>query len=193
MKLFIIAIGIMLVCCNTNKKSQVQKKSMLDSVLIQKKKEVHKMIVSTNFFSSSLKKDTFILELKGKFLTKARVDFRIITSLNEVIFNEQFEMMDLYGWGPDVTKPNPDSVAIEKHLLERFENFFDSKYFYRPAIKKDEKYDELLNGVISKEEWEEIRDSVDAVGFGFTLGEESISYIVYSRENGKAILYKTCC
>ncbi len=193
MKLFIIVIGIMLVCCNTNKKSQVQKKSMLDSVLIQKKKEVHKMIVSTNFFSSSLKKDTFILELKGKFLTKARVDFRIITSLNEVIFNEQFEMMDLYGWGPDVTKPNPDSVAIEKHLLERFENFFDSKYFYRPAIKKDEKYDELLNGVISKEEWEEIRDSVDAVGFGFTLGEESISYIVYSRENGKAILYKTCC
>ena len=102
-------------------------------------------------------------------------------------------MMALYGFGPDLTKTNPDSITVENHLVKRFDNFFNLKNFVRPAIKESAKYEELYNSIIPEREWRQIKSNPASVGFGFTLWEESISYIVYSKTRKKVIIYQVCC
>lgn len=65
--------------------------------------------------------------------------------------------------------------------------------FYKPAIKSDEEYNEMYNNIIAAEDWIEIKKNPKSIGFVYTLGEESIIYIVYSSKEKKAIVYKTCC
>ncbi len=185
---------IILVCCAPREKKQpALVQDNIRGTVELNVKEIRHVKKSAKFFSSTTEKDTFILELRGNYVTKSKIRFRIISFSNEVIYEDQFDMMALYGFGPDVTKPNPDSITVEKHLLERFENFFNSDNFVRPAIKENTKYEEIYNDIIPEEEWEQIKNNSASIGFVYTLWEESISYIVYSKKMKKAIVYQVCC
>lgn len=182
---------IILVCCSPRESNQPA--MVQDIVSRLDVKEIRQINKLAYFFSSLTKKDTFILELRGNYITKSNINFRIISFQNEVIYEEEFDMMALYGFGPDLTKTNPDSITVENHLVKRFDNFFNLKNFVRPAIKESAKYEELYNSIIPEREWRQIKSNPASVGFGFTLWEESISYIVYSKTRKKVIIYQVCC
>lgn len=183
-----------LICCTPfkEKQSNLDHNNKLESSVLEVE-EMYQVNKSSNFFSSTTAKDTFILELRGNYITKSKIRFRIISFQNEVIYEDEFDTMALYGFGPDASKPNPDSINVEKHLLKRFDNFFNSENFLKPAIKESANYEELYNSIISEKEWSQIKSNSGAIGFSFTLWEESISYIVYSENRKKAILYQVCC
>jgi hypothetical protein len=185
---------MILVCCTAREMNQSNAaQNNLGVSIVSNPKKIYRLKKSSEFFSSPIRKDTFILELNGEYLTKSKIIFRIISFQSEIIYEEQFDMMALYGFGPDVTKPKPDSITVEKYLVERFENFFNSDSFLKPAIKESTKYEELYNSVIPEEEWRQIKAKPESIAFVFTLWEESISYIVYSEKRKKAIVYQVCC
>lgn len=185
---------VVVVCCVSNTR-QKDLNNLVEQKDNSAKNEIGISLInkSANYFSSTIKKDTFILVMKGDFLTKSNISFSIITFENSVIFEEQFPTIALYGFGPDVTKPEPDSITVERYLIERFNNFFSHENFILPAIKPNAKYDKDYNDVISKDEWNQIKINSSSIGFGFTLWEESISYITYLNSKRKAVVYHVCC
>ncbi len=184
-----ILIALLCFACSTKRNKPIESTNFQTTEIAQD--VLKKTKVSLHNFSSSEKKDTFLLVLTGNSIKHATIIFKIISWDYGIIHDEKFDAMALYGYGPK--KQNPDSLEIETHLIERFENFFNDKNFLTPAIKSDATYDLIYSDLISEDEWVKIKGNASSIGFIYYLWEESISWIVFSKEKGKAIVYQTCC
>lgn len=100
-----------LICCKSSIENKEENRKS-DPIKIVGRDSIRRRNKTVNHFSSDIKKDTFLIELKGTYVTKANVAFKIISFENKIIDSDEFPMMYLYGWGPDIGNSNPDSLIV---------------------------------------------------------------------------------
>lgn len=86
---------------------------------------------------------------------------------------------------------NQDSIKDrEDYIKKRIIEFFNEKYFDFPAIKTTETFDKDYS---DKENWEDIKSDVSAVGFSYLKVKKMVEKLLFSKKKGKVVLYFNCC
>lgn len=160
----------------TNKVNVTQKES---SNLVSKVLEVK------HAFSDPVQKDNFKITLTGKTILDANVVFNITSYKGVKIYEDKFESNFLVGYS-DTTLTKQEQ---EKRIIDRFNNFFNEKYFYIPAITNQT----LDTYIISQQAWNDIKNDKSSIGFAYTIGKENTKFIAYHKKSGKAVMYFNCC
>lgn len=140
------------------------------------------------FFSNLKSKDNFILKLTGSSIRNATGTFIIINSNSDTLFYEEFNSIDLVGYG--LSGADTTSFAIEEYISKRVSTFFDSKNFMSPALNTNSKFDSDEADSLS---WFSVKEDTESVSFYFLIGEENMRAIAFSKKLGKVVVIHSCC
>ncbi|MGQ7870710.1 hypothetical protein [Sunxiuqinia sp. sy24] len=80
---------------------------------------VDNTLEETYFFSSKKSKDVFSLHITGNDILTSVIDFNIVTSAGDTIFNQRFKSEDLIGYGL-IGIENPTDKQRQDFILKRF-------------------------------------------------------------------------
>ncbi len=140
-----------------------------------------------HYFSSTVDKDSFKINVTGQSLKNAKFRFQIITKDGQSILDENYETTMLLDYG---LKNNPTDKEIDEYIKNRIDEFFNEDNFHQPAISKTDTFDEDYS---EKEIWDDIIADQTSVGFYYLIGEEDGRQIAFSKKLGKVVLYYNCC
>lgn len=151
--------------------------------------QIDKTLEEAYFFSTKESKDVFSLHMTGNDILTSVIDFKIVTSKGDTIFNHHFKSEDLIGYGL-IGIENPTEKQRQDFILKRFYTFLDESNIQKPAIAKDE---ELDDEYYDEEYFEVIKNQSDCVSFYYLLGEEYMRQITYVKNENKVIEFWSCC
>jgi len=140
------------------------------------------------YFSDTLKQDTFKVALKGTDSKDMSLLFTIINYKGVQIYKEEIKATTLlksYLASEDLKKEN-DKI---KFLNDETNFFFEEEHFLIPAITPDEKPD---NNTPDLAFYEELKQS-NLNGFNYSLGKDTQIYIAWSAKEQKVKVYYKCC
>jgi hypothetical protein len=169
--------------------SEITELELLNNKLKTDKLTINKTISETHFFSNTMTKDTFKLQMIGESILSSKIELTIITNSGIQIFYKVFDSTDLIGYGL-VGVNNPTKNDQENYILKRCYNFFDESCFHKPAISKEEiidadYYDPQYFDLIKKQD--------NSISFVFLIGEENNIGIVYILDLKKVVEFWSCC
>jgi hypothetical protein len=171
------------------KDREIEKKTERIISLEKQISQVDETLTETYFFSSKSLKDVFNVHMTGSDILSSVVDFKIITSIGDTIFNHRFKSKDLIGYGL-IGIDNPTDKQKQDFILKRFYSFLDKSNIQSPAISRDE---ELDDDYYDEEYFEIIKTNSDCVSFYYLLGEEYMRRITYIKSENKVIEFWSCC
>jgi hypothetical protein len=169
--------------------SKITELELINYKLKTEKINVNRTISETHFFSNTLTKDTFKLQIKGESILSSKVELTIITNNGTQIFYKGLEASDLIGYGL-IEIENPTINEQENYILKRFYNFFDRSNFHKPAISKDEILD---TDYYDSQYFDLIKKQDNSISFVFLIGEENNIGIVYIQVLMKVVKFWSCC
>jgi len=140
------------------------------------------------YFSDTLKQDTFKVALKGKDSKDMSLLFTIINYKGVQIYKEEIKatiLLKSYLASEDLKKEN-DKI---KFLNDEANFFFEEEHFLIPAITPDEKPDHNIPDLAF---YEELKQS-NLNGFNYSLGKDKQIYIAWSAKEQKVKIYYKCC
>lgn len=172
-----------------NKDSIIREKTEKIENLEEQILLVNMTLEETYFFSNSNSKDIFNLHLSGKDIISSKIEFKIITTTGDTIFNHLFKSEDLIGYGL-IGVENPTIKQKQDYILKRFYTFLDESNIQSPAIEKDEELDDEFYDV---EYFEIIKNQPDCASFYYLLGEEYMRRITYIKSENKVVEFWSCC
>lgn len=172
-----------------NKDSIIREKTEKIESLEKQILLVDMTLEETYFFSNSNSKDIFNLHLSGENIMSSKIEFKIITTTGDTIFNHLFKSEDLIGYGL-IGVENPTIKQKQDYILKRFYTFLDESNIQSPAIAKNE---ELDNDYYDEKYFEIIKNQSYCVSFYYLLGEEYMRQITYLKSENKVIEFWSCC
>jgi hypothetical protein len=140
---------------------------------------------ANELFSDTVFKDHFSITLYGESIAKGGVILAIHDHNNKQLYSEQYNVTDLLG---DDELPNDKQIGDTIKL--RMAHFFDKDRFVKPAISKDEKFDEDLEdpSPADKQNWLDIKTDPTAVSFIYSIGYETTFGIAFSKKAKKVVI-----
>lgn len=171
---------------SSNKKGDKNLNNGRTNILLRSSKQVN--------FSDLIKKDTFLLEVKGDSLLKSLIFFKIISYKGEIIYYKQFTSSDIIGNDFTMSDENrPESEMSdskkEKLIMSKFQSFFNPSNFKKPAISKEIQY---FNDTSfpDKYTWSLIKKNDMMNTFYFNIYDETVFFIVFVPEYNEVVEFK---
>ncbi|MCG6191503.1 hypothetical protein [Maribellus maritimus] len=174
---------------SVHKETEIKNKTDRIENLEKQLSRVDNTLEETYFFSSKKSKDVFSLHMTGNDILTSVIDFNIVTSTGDTIFNHRFKSEDLIGYGL-IDIENPTDKQRQDFILKRFYTFLDESNFQTPAIAKEEKLDDEF---FDEKYFEIIKNQSDCVSFYYLLGEEYMRRITYIKSENKVVEFWSCC
>lgn len=140
------------------------------------------------YFSDTLKQDTFKVALKGTDSKDMSLLFTIINYKGVQIYKEEIKATTLlksYLASEDLKKEN-DKI---KFLNDEANFFFEEEHFLIPALTPDEKPDQNTPDLAF---YNELKQS-NLNGFNYSLGKDKQIYIAWSTKEQQVKIYYKCC
>ncbi|HEY0899721.1 MAG TPA: hypothetical protein VGD90_10315 [Sphingobacteriaceae bacterium] len=147
----------------------------------------------THVFSDPSALDTFKLDVTGKDVLTATIQFRIISPAGTEIYNEQFTGNYLIDYEIMEGVEDPQIITDSTrrvYIQNRLKQFFDVKNFRKPAIKTDARYEDQNT---SRELFDELKANPEAWSFYYLLGKEDGRYIAWSEKFQRVMMFYNCC
>ncbi len=135
-------------------------------------------------FSDTVFKDHFSITLYGESIAKGGIIVAIQDHYHKHIYNEEYRSTDLLG-DDELT----NDKQIEDTIKVRMAHFFDKERFVKPAIGKDEKFEDDLEDPSpeDKQNWLDIKADPTAVSFFYPIGYETTLGIAFSKKTHKVV------
>lgn len=136
---------------------------------------------SVNAFSDTTLQDTFKVAYSGNSSKDGAIDFTIINSKGQQIYNTKIKTADLLKGN---TKLKTEEERMD-FISNEIKYFFDEEHFLSPAVMPDENADA---NVPDKAFYDELKiNHLD--GFIYRTGVEAKRYIAWSIKEGKVKIY----
>lgn len=146
--------------------------------------------VSKHIFSDPNTPDVFKLTIHGKSLLQGTATFDIVTAAGKTIYHEEFKAKMLVN--SLLREENKWTVQQqEDYIRKRVDKFFMEKNFKKPAIRKNAKFDQVLNR--DPDVFDALQADPAAIGFTYLFDYEYSRDIAFVKDMGKVVVYWGCC
>lgn len=143
---------------------------------------------TVQYFSNTIKPDTFRIELQGSKPKEMALLFNITADGGAPVYAVRIlasDLLDNYKESVDLAREKKQKAFMEQEL----KLFFEEENFLEPAVTEDEQADK---NTPDKEFFEELRKS-GLNGFKYRLGKETKVYVAWSEKEKKVKPYYECC